>query len=51
MPNRYGKLVNKGWMQTRDIQPNVEFVLMPKHFHKMSVITSGNISAEEISNI
>src|SRR5436309_6042776 len=36
-----GQIVERAWLQTPDLRPNVEldaFVLMPNHFHAIAVI-------------
>ena len=44
--NEYGKVVQREWMCTGDIRPNVdmdECVVMPNHFHGIVIINAGNI--------
>ena len=39
--NEYGKVVQREWMNTVDIRPNVEldeFIIMPNHFHGILLI-------------
>lgn len=43
VPNAFGKIAVSEWLKTHVLRPNVildEFVVMPKHFHGIIVITS-----------
>ena len=44
--NDYGVIIQREWMNTVDIRPNVEldeFIVMPNHFHGIIIINAGNI--------
>lgn len=42
--NELGEIVEKGWMNTKNIRPNVEldeFIIMPNHLHGIIIIERG----------
>jgi putative transposase len=46
--NEYGKAVEREWLRTTEIRPNLEldeFIIMPNHMHGIVVIVESNVGA------